>query len=313
MSDRRERLGFGRPSRLAAAAVAAAVCLTASGCSAASSLVHGAAAAQGPHAAAPTGVAASLGINRLQSLLPSPAGPPADPFQGTPANGWANGAAGIVLPEANPMGGFTTAQVEYAYQTTRKLLIAANLDKATLLGGAPTAFADLLTNQQRATFLSGLNKVGRDKQGYPLSTRSWIMSFAPGDAQLIGSVIKVHGTMHAVAVGDGNGSDELDVHLDYLFTYAVESPHQAGSWMRIVDEDQWTVEFGNWQGAATAFTPWVKDGGSVSGSMCGTTDGYQHPDYPNLRAAQPTPSGTPVNPYVLGQSSSAICRATTGT
>ena len=72
--------------------------------------------------------------------------------------------------------------------------------------------------------------------------------------------------------------------------------------MRIVNEDQWTVQFGNWEGAATTFEPWVEDGG-----------GYGHPDYPNLRAAQPTPTGTPVNPYALGQPGSGVCRASTGT
>jgi hypothetical protein len=246
---------------------------------------------------------------------PNPVGPPADPFEGTAANGWANGAAGIVLPEANPIGGFTTAQVEYAYQTTRKLLIAGNLDKTTLLGGQPTAFADLLTNQERATFLSGLNKVGLNKQGYPLSTRSWTTTFAPGDAQLIGSVIKVHGTMHAVAARSSNGGDELDVHLDYLFVYPVEPPHQPASWMRIVAEDQWTVTFADWSGAATTFTPWVETGGSTSGSRCGTTDGYQHPDYPNQPGAHPSvpPTGKPINPYALGQSVSGLCDASTGT
>src|SRR5215472_8289395 len=39
------------------------------------------------------------------------AGASADPFLGTPANGWADGAAGIVAPPAEPVGGFTAAQV----------------------------------------------------------------------------------------------------------------------------------------------------------------------------------------------------------
>jgi hypothetical protein len=39
-----------------------------------------------------------------------PGGPPGDPFAGTPADGWADGAAGIVTPPARPTGGFTAAQ-----------------------------------------------------------------------------------------------------------------------------------------------------------------------------------------------------------
>lgn len=130
MADHRERPGLGRSSRLTAGAIAVAVtaCLGAAGCSA----VKSAASAQ----------ASPSEIPSHDTLT----GPPADPYAGTPADQWANGAAGIVLPAARPIGGFTTAQVESAHQTTRKLLIAADLDKTTLLGGAPTAFADLLTN-----------------------------------------------------------------------------------------------------------------------------------------------------------------------
>jgi hypothetical protein len=50
--------------------------------------------------------------------------------------------------------------VKFAYQWTRKLLVAADLNTATLLGGAPTAFAKLPTEQDRTWFLKGLNKKG---------------------------------------------------------------------------------------------------------------------------------------------------------
>ena len=324
MFDPSEPLGRGRPSRLAAAAAAAvtAACLAVTGCSGTPSSAHDAAPTLGPRPASGAGSPTNpfdLGFVNIEAssptVPPNPAGPPADPFAGTPADAWADGPAGIVLPAARPVGRFTAAQVELAYQTTRKLLIAADLDQQTLLGAPPTAFADLLTSTQRTTFLGGLNKVGLDSRGYPLSTRSWIMSFMPGDAQLIGGVIKVHGAMRAVAVRGSGGSDQLDIRLDYLFVYPVEPPHRPASWMRVVDEAQWTVRFANWQGSATTLTPWVDDGGSVSGALCGTADGYQHPDYPNEPEAQPgaSPTGAPVDPYVMGQPVSGTCRATTGT
>ncbi len=327
MPDNDERFGPGRRSRLAGSAIAVALAvLLAGGCSATAAPGSLAALGSGPSAApsaapgtgvkvsgAPFGSAFASAVST--AVPPNPLGPPADPFAGTPADHWADGAAGIVLPEARPVGGFTTAQVEYAYETTRKLLVAANLDKQTLLGGTPTAFADLLTSQQRATFLNGLNKLGVDKQGRRLSTRTWVMSFPPGEAQLIGSVIKVHGMMHAKAVRDKNGSYELDVDLDYLFVYPVEPPHQATSWMRVVDEESGSVDFGDWAGATTTFAPWDQFDSSAAGALCGTRDGYQHPDYPNDLAVQPTvsPSGTPVNPYALGQTVSGTCESTTGT
>jgi hypothetical protein len=142
----------------------------------------------------------SLAGTSSPALPPAAGTPPADPFLGTPAADWADGESGIVVPAAEPAGSFTAAQVASAYQTTRRLLIAANLNTPTLLGGAPTAFADLLTTQQRADFLSALNKKGVNHGGYPLSTRKWVASFFPGSAELIGNVIKVHGVMSAKTV-----------------------------------------------------------------------------------------------------------------
>jgi hypothetical protein len=315
--------------RRAAAIAVAAACLAATGCSAVKSL----AAKQGPPpatgaasagasgaglklAGAPAASAFASGPAKV--VPPNPVGPPADPFTGTPADHWANGAAGIVRPAAAPVGQYTKAQVEYAYQTTRSLLVAAELDKQTLLGGAPTAFADVLNSAQRAEFLGGLNKVGADKRGVPLSTRLWVMSFAPGSTQLIGSVIKVHGTMSAQAT-KVNGYPELDIDLDYTFVYPIQPPHQPDNWMRVVNEVAWTVHFGSWQGVASSFAPWFTSSttvGGAAGTNCGETDGYSHPAWPvTTSGPQPTvtPSGTPVDPYKAGQTRTADCQSTTGT
>lgn len=243
----------------------------------------------------------------------SASGPPADPFTGTPANDWADGAAGIVIPKAKPVGGYSAAQVEEAYQTTRKLLIAAALDKQTLLGGAPTAFASLLTRQNRTQFISDLNKVGLDKTGETISTRSEVVSFAPGTTKLIGSVIKVRGTMSAQAKTDASGYRNLDVNVDYLFTYPVEPPRAPEDWMRIVAHFEGDVTFGDWAGAATSFEPWWDAGPSVAGARCGTPDGYAHPDYPNGPADKVQPSGPAINPYSLRPDNGTGCGQTTGT
>ena len=319
MSDLRAQRGPGRRSRRAAVITAAVACLVVTGCSGVASVINGAASKQAPQSARSAASAGASGTGLKLGNAPAASGvasgPPADPFAGTPAEHWADGAAGIVLPAAAPVGPFTKAQVEYAYQTTRQLLIAANLNTQTLLGGAPTAFANLLNSAQRATFLNGLNTVGLDKQGYPLSTRLWVLSFPPGDAQLIGSVIKVHGSMYATAAKDSSGNYQLNVHLDYLFVYPVEPPHQPANWMRVLDEDQWPVDFGNWQGVTATFTPWWEGGGAVSGSLCGTRDGYQHPAYPVPVRIQPTtsPTGTPVDPYQMGKSLTGLCQSSTGT
>jgi hypothetical protein len=68
------------------------------------------------------------------------------------------------------------------------------------------------------------------KQGYALSTRGWVASFAPGTTTLIGTV-------------------------DYRFVYAVEPPHAPADWMRIVGQVSGYVEFNDWQTREGPFGP----------------------------------------------------------
>jgi hypothetical protein len=282
--------------------VAVAACLATAGCSGAApgTLLGSHKAAATPAVVAPH--------NPL-------AGPPADPFAGTPADHWTDGAAGIVLPSAKPVGSFTQAQVKLAYQRTRKMLIAAELDKQTLDGGTPIAFANLLDNSDRKWFLDGLNAKGMDKNGSPRSTRAHVVSFAPGSVQMVTDVVKVHGTMSATA-GTYEGAKVLNIHVDYLFTYAVEPPHHPEQWMRLVSNAGWLLMFGNWQGNATTFEPSYTTTGAegISGNSCGNTDGFVHPFWPNVvRQPSDSGSGKPINPYALGQTRSATCQRTTGT
>jgi hypothetical protein len=241
-------------------------------------------------------------------------GPPADPFASTPADHWADGAAGITIPVAASHGPFTASEVAAAYATARKLLIAQNLDHTTLLGGAPTAFADVLTTQQRAQFVAGLDKIGVDKKGFQLSTRSWVASFAPGTTSLIGNVIKVYGTMSARS-GVDSGKTVLDVDVNYRFVYAVEPPRAPADWMRVVGQVTGYVEFNDWQDPGGPLQPWdVSAFPAEAGSRCGTTDGFDHPDYPGGPADKVQPSGTPINPYALNNpATKGTCGATTGT
>jgi hypothetical protein len=240
-------------------------------------------------------------------------GPPADPFTGTPADHWADGGAGITIPAAAPHGPYTASEVAAAYATTRRLLIAQNLDQTTLLGGAPTAFADVLTAKQRAQFIAGLDKIGLNKQGYQLSTRTWVASFAPGSSALIGSVVKVHGTMSARSAVV-KGSATLDVEVNYRFVYAVEPPHAPADWMRVVGQVTGYIEFNDWQDPGGPIQPWdVSAYPAEAGARCGMTDGYGHPDYPGGPLEKVQPTGAPINPYSMNNPETGVCRRTTGT
>jgi hypothetical protein len=225
--------------------------------------------------------------------------PTADPFLGTRADGWADGAAGIVAPAAKPAGRFTAAQVAAAYATTRKLLIAAGLDRQTLLGGSPAAFARLLTAAQRATFLTSLPKHGLAKDGSALSTRSWVVSFAPGTTALVGTVIKVHGTMSAHAVTE-SGKPVLTVEVSYLFVYAVEPPNDPVDWTRVAVREYGSVDFvpSSHHGLVSgALEPRYRMVSEAAGPRCGAGDGYIYPDYPGDSSPGAESAGLVISPY----------------
>ena len=241
------------------------------------------------------------------------AGASADPFLGTPANDWADGAPGIVAPPAEPVGGFTAAQVAAAYATTGELVAAASLDRPTLLGGQPAALERLLTAGQRATFMAGLGAHGVGKDGRPLSTRSWVASFAPGTAQLDGGVIKVSGTMDAVAVTE-SGRQVLRVEVSYSFVYAVEPPHNTTDWSRVVTRQYGSVDFARWDDPHGALEPWDKTVvDPLSGVACGPADGYIHPAYPSNGSITAEQSRLVIRPYSRAlPAATGACASTAG-
>jgi len=243
-------------------------------------------------------------------------GPPADPFSGTPAATWADGAAGITVPAAAAHGRYSAAQVRSALSTTRAMLVAGNLDWPTLRGGKPTAYADLLTRQQRATFLAGLRTRALNKDGTQKNTRTWVTSFAPGSTQFVTTVIKVHGTMSARAASE-SGTPVLRVRFDYLFVFAVEPPGDPAGWMRIVQQQYGSVDFASWDEPGGPLEPWVYDTGvGTAGVQCSVRDGYIHPDYPRNRSSGLPASGAPQDPYSTATPSAGpaeSCQTITGT
>jgi hypothetical protein len=239
-------------------------------------------------------------------------GPPADPFANSPSDVWADGAAGITIPAASAHGPYTAAQVAAAYAQTRTILIAMNLDPATLRGGKPNALANLLISQQRKQFLDGLSKVGLDSHGFPVSTRTWVASFAPG-TRFLTSVVKTRGTLSA-RVATMSGVRVLSVEVNYIFVYAVASAHNAAAWLRVVDHATGSIDFAAWTDPGGQPEPLDNVGIAHNGIVCGTDDGYIHPNFPSGPPSSVTPSGSPVDPYsTASPGPNDKCYAITGT
>jgi hypothetical protein len=239
----------------------------------------------------------------------------ADPFAGSPAAGYADGATGIVIPAARTVGGYSAAEVGAAYATVRKLLIAGYLNQAVLAGGSPTAFARILTPSERSYFLKNLRKHGVDSQGNERSTRAWVISFAPGSTELVGDVIKVHGSMSAGLQRTAHVRT-LSIHADYLFVYPVQQQGgPASTRMRIVARAFITVLFAAWDDPGGPLQAYLAtDRGGSAGALCGINDGYVHPDFPGEPQGV-RPSGVPLDPYDQSTPppAHAGCQATTGT
>jgi hypothetical protein len=246
------------------------------------------------------------------SFLPSAT--VAAPFLGTPAQSYANGAAGIVIPPAHAVGRYSAVQVASAYRMTRKLLIAAHLDPNALRGGSPDAFANLLIPEQRKEFAAGLDKIGLDSHGNQKSARAWITSFVPGSTQFVGSVIKVHGTMSA-ATGTYGSWHVLQIRADFLFVYPVERPGQPLTLMRVVSRGIAYVDFAAYTDPGGPLEPWwVPQGGGDAGARCDVNDGFVHPEFPKGVPDKVKPTGIPINPYDQNaRPGHQRCQATTGT
>jgi hypothetical protein len=63
-------------------------------------------------------------------MSPRPPPPrPATPFEGTPADAFAKGAAGIVMPTATALADFSVEEVAAALGTVKKALVAGRISE----------------------------------------------------------------------------------------------------------------------------------------------------------------------------------------
>ncbi|MFI6176952.1 hypothetical protein ACIA8R_15590 [Nonomuraea sp. NPDC051191] len=235
-----------------------------------------------------------LGANPGLEGLPVLANPARtdNPFAGSPAERYADGAAGFVMPEAKALGGLSKADVAKGLKRTRALLAAALLDRETLLGGRPKAFAGLLDPDQREWFYEELG-------GKKYDSRDLVNSFAPGSAEPVGDVIKVNGTARLGTFRE-DGLRGVKVAVNYLAVYAVRRPGEPSTTMRLVSHLTGEVRLYRAEGRTAAYVEW---GMSHTPARCGTKDGFVHPVYDDDPPGSVAPSGPATDPYELEERS----------
>jgi hypothetical protein len=238
---------------------------------------------------------------------PVPAIGAADPFQGSPAASYADGAAGIVPPPAKPVGTFSARNVTAAYANTEHLLAASALDRQTLLGGSPDAFAAAIGPDERNHFVKGLNDSDVEHR-----TRWWLVSFAPHTAELVGRTIKVNGSMSAHPV-TLQGAHGVGVRFDYLFVYAIQRPRAPRTLERLVARVTGEAFYYLRSGLMhTHVSDWSV---SPAPARCDVRDGFIHPSYDDSAPEKVASSGRPLDPYDLSkpEPKDGQCFRSTGT
>ncbi|GHI85345.1 hypothetical protein [Streptomyces xanthophaeus] len=219
----------------------------------------------------------------------------AEPFRGSPALQWADGAAGIEIPEATAVGGMSKEKVAKALEQAKAFLVASNLDAATLRGERPKAALDLLDPLDRETRkLLDTSLAQPSRENDPLFVFS---RFDPAEAKPVGEVVKVRGRMW---VEPGEGAGQAHVRADYSFVYPlVKAKDGADQVERTIVRRELTFSIADprkWE--STPGTLWlVQYGNDVANSACDVYDGFMHPGFDDDPLTGPTPSGPPMDPY----------------
>jgi hypothetical protein len=246
----------------------------------------------------------------------------ADPFAGSPALTWPQGAGSIVVPAAHPVGVYSGSTVASYLQKAKDFLVDSNLDPSVLAGGYPSA-AIALIDPKEASLVSQL-QTDLSRPSEKDDPTDLISRFDPQQALLDGSVVKVQGEL--TYKGDGNGG--LAIHADYTFVYALRpgpdpdagAPASAApaAWLaepadsgdqtdgtdvarsivrRIMDFD--VADAATYQ--HTPGTLWITSWEPVIGnSACGVYNGYIDPEFPSYLqsgAAPSQPTGPTEDPY----------------
>nr|WSX48332.1 hypothetical protein OG409_04805 [Streptomyces sp. NBC_00974] len=148
----------------------------------------------------------------------------AEPFRGSPAAGWADGAAGITVPPAKATGWMDAAQVERALRQSREFLVAAGLDSRVLRGERPTEAIALLNPHQKDVqeYLgTALSSAAPTAKTDPLLLFS---RFRPDHARPVGDVVKTRGRLTYQEGKQG----AVEVSADVTFVYPVTPAADGG-------------------------------------------------------------------------------------
>ena len=215
------------------------------------------------------------------------------PFAGSPALNWADGAAGIVLPQAKAVGVFSKSQVQLALKQAEKLLVEANLNPKTTAGARPTAALAVLDPKQPG-MIADLNT----SLSTPSKAHDPLMMFSrfdPKGVRLVGDVVKTRGR---ITFKEGEHSGAL-IHADYTFVYPVVRTDGSTEVTRTIVRrvlDLQLLDPARYQVTSGRLSV-VSYDADFGNSACEVYDGFFHPGFPSAEPTGAAPSGPTTDPY----------------
>ncbi|GHC67109.1 hypothetical protein [Streptomyces cinnamoneus] len=216
-----------------------------------------------------------------------------EPFRGSPAASWANGAAGITVPKAGAVGWMSAAEVERALARSRDFLVASGLDREVLRGESPEKAIALINPHQKDVqdLLKTAFRAPSEKND-PLLLFS---RFQPSRTRLVGDVVKTRGQL---TYREGE-SGALQVTADVTFVYPVTRADAGGGdeIVRTIVRRELVL---NWDDPDKVITEpgtfsIVSHKYHMTNGGCGAPTGYFTPPFGTDRRADG--AGTEVDPY----------------
>nr|WP_234433864.1 hypothetical protein [Streptomyces rimosus] len=221
----------------------------------------------------------------------------AEPFRGSPAARWADGAAGITVPPAKATGWMDAAQVERALRQSRDFLVNAGLDSRVLRGERPTKAIALLNPNQadvQEYLRTALSSTAPTSETDPLLLFS---RFRPEQARLVGDVVKTRGRL---TYQEGKRG-AVEVTADVTFVYPVTPAGDGGRDAEVVRTIARRKVVMSWDDPAKVITEpgtmsLVSYALDMTNGGCSAPTGYFVPSF-GTAAKQPTDKAHQVDPY----------------
>ncbi|MGW1051066.1 hypothetical protein ACWDBD_06075 [Streptomyces sp. NPDC001118] len=217
-----------------------------------------------------------------------------EPFRGSPAARWGDGAAGIHLPGARATGWMSQEQVAQALARSRDFLTGSSLDPGVLRGEHPGKAIALINPRQRDVqdyLAAAFRTPSRENDPLLLFSR-----FAEAKVRLVGNVVKTRGR---ITYREG-ARGALEVTADVTYVYpVVRAATGSDEVARTIVRREIVMSWDN--PAKVDIEPGtfslVSYKADTTNGGCNTFTGYFTPAFRAERAATGSKDGPEVDPY----------------